>query len=393
MSGVQQQPNQGMGALFLMLAVIFGVMAMVLWGMKHEQITLFMLKMSRLLLMPFLMLPSATEKFHAIGALMGKAKVLEFGDLMATTRAVALYYTPPILAGMAWVAWRATQDPLRNFRNTHDAESLMRCMSINFPFIIPVMGQGGDLLKDKIKGREHGLRPHEFAAKHKLVVKRQFDEDKARAVFSAQIGEPFNLSRLKPHQKALYAVFATQLAGDRDGAIDLLMAMARSCTPENKYKPNYSLANQMFSRHKDQGKPFYMVHGYTSTVLMSMLLAAKPTGRLAPSFFIWLKPVDRNLWYALHRVGAQTPWPEAAGTWNHWQAEQVAWTGKDLIAWDSFRAPEDVWVVSDEDHGKCRWQLQKRAFILEGIRVEEAISGLAAELADSGLIQKRSSKA
>ena len=44
----------------------------------------------------------------------------------------------------------------------------------------------------------------------------------------------------------------------------------------------------------------------------------------APSAeFLWLKPIDRRLWYMLNCIGRQTPYPEVGGPFAHWRAEQV----------------------------------------------------------------------
>ena len=39
--------------------------------------------------------------------------------------------------------------------------------------------------------------------------------------------------------------------------------------------------------------------------------------------FLWLKPMDRRLWYMLNCVGRQTPYSEAGGPFAHWRAEKV----------------------------------------------------------------------
>ena len=45
--------------------------------------------------------------------------------------------------------------------------------------------------------------------------------------------------------------------------------------------------------------------------------------------FLWLKPVDRRLWYTLNSVGRQTPFAEVAGIFAHWIAEKEA--GRKLL--------------------------------------------------------------
>lgn len=75
-------------------------------------------------------------------------------------------------------------------------------------------------------------------------------------------------------------------------------------------------------------------HAYATTALMALLTAARiKAGVMAPAQFIWLKLVDRNLWYALHSLGYEiegtgryihpNPRVEALGARDHWAAERI----------------------------------------------------------------------
>jgi intracellular multiplication protein IcmP len=76
-------------------------------------------------------------------------------------------------------------------------------------------------------------------------------------------------------------------------------------------------------------------HAYVSTALMALLTASRiKAGVMAPAQFVWLKLVDRNLWYALHSLGYEiegigryihpNPRVEALGARDHWAAERIA---------------------------------------------------------------------
>ena len=56
--------------------------------------------------------------------------------------------------------------------------------------------------------------------------------------------------------------------------------------------------------------------------MASMLELARTDGVLASAEFLWLKPLDRKLWYMLNSVGRQTAVPEIAGAFAHWTAEK-----------------------------------------------------------------------
>jgi len=62
-------------------------------------------------------------------------------------------------------------------------------------------------------------------------------------------------------------------------------------------------------------------HAYRLNVLASFLVAARDDGVVPAAEFLWLKPIDRRLWYVLNSVGRQTPFSEVAGPFAHWKAE------------------------------------------------------------------------
>ena len=77
-------------------------------------------------------------------------------------------------------------------------------------------------------------------------------------------------------------------------------------------------------------------HGYVFGVLASSLTdgkdgtikAARSAGVMAPNTFLWLRFTDRAMWRFLNYIGMQTPCPEAAGMYDHWQTELVLKTGR-----------------------------------------------------------------
>ncbi len=62
----------------------------------------------------------------------------------------------------------------------------------------------------------------------------------------------------------------------------------------------------------------FMFHAWSHTLLISIFTNVKT---ITCADFIWLKPVDRNLWYVLNNVGRKTFACEAAGAFSHFQIE------------------------------------------------------------------------
>ena len=55
---------------------------------------------------------------------------------------------------------------------------------------------------------------------------------------------------------------------------------------------------------------------------MALLYRARQKGVLASSQFLWLRPLDRPLWYALNQCGGRAAWAEGFAPWAHYTAEE-----------------------------------------------------------------------
>ena len=154
--------------------------------------------------------------------------------------------------------------------------------------------------------------------------------------------------------RALFAAFALHLASRRVEAQLLLGALSNALSAAGDDEPEGPEAPLCFPdaavikadaelRDFDVLTPAAAVtalHGYAHTALMALLNEARlKAGVLAPAQFVWLKLVDRRLWYALHSLGFETegfgrylhpnPRTEAAGARDHWAAERLA--GRPLL--------------------------------------------------------------
>lgn len=65
--------------------------------------------------------------------------------------------------------------------------------------------------------------------------------------------------------------------------------------------------------------------GYLHTALVHLLIEARRAGGVLPTAeFLWLKHVDRTLWYGLNNAGRRAFHTEGAGIIAHYQAERVS---------------------------------------------------------------------
>ncbi|HRE30934.1 MAG TPA: phosphoesterase, partial [Candidatus Berkiella sp.] len=86
---------------------------------------------------------------------------------------------------------------------------------------------------------------------------------------------------------------------------------------------DYSDTDEYIKKYKSKAAELCQKrHAYVSTVMAEMLLLARTDGVLASADFLWVKPIDRRLWYILNCVGRQVSVPEVSGVFAHFFAER-----------------------------------------------------------------------
>ena len=102
-------------------------------------------------------------------------------------------------------------------------------------------------------------------------------------------------------------------------------------------------------------------HAYVTTVMARALEAAREKGRLGTSLFVWLKVVDRVLWYSLNQEGGQCGWTEAAGPRAHRIAERQVkgpiykpYVETAVTEFELYRREREGWLPLNEDLPKIQ---------------------------------------
>lgn len=219
---------------------------------------------------------------------------------------------------------------LTRFNEVQSMESLMAGEQELWAAITPVMDQ--DLVSQKLDEGPWRLvePPMKFVKKNNLaeeVVKErktvlELDRGRARSVFMMQLGELWvSAHHLPAHMQALFVIFGARAEGKREMADNLLEQISRSSRSGRLDFSGAKLA-LIKLRNSDLIAKVVYRHAYIYTVMAAMLELARSDGVLAASEFLWLKPLDRNLWYVLNDVGRQTPSTESAGVFAHLRAEQ-----------------------------------------------------------------------
>ena len=338
-----QQPQQqagtdsGMAPVWIMVLLFLTVF--VIWKTGHQyivavvfQINIWQAKLVNL----FIHNEQLTNLIYLMQTV--DPNTVDFDQLMDTTRAVGDFMRYPVVLVLIVLAILLYQSNIKlKFRKAHDMKSLRAQEQFNWPAIMPIIKE--DLVdQDVNKGPwAMALTPMEFARKYQLLRKEDVILDNqvpgqemtagvrrgdAKRVFTLQLGPYWGgFEHCSPQTYTLAAVFLARMNRDRDAANKILSVIDKTFVAG---KPDFSVAKPVIEKYKNTEMVQEIVakHAYTLTVMASLLAAARDDGVVPSSEFLWLKPIDRRLWYMLNCVGRQTPYSEVAGPFAHWRAEK-----------------------------------------------------------------------
>ena len=313
-----------------------------------------------------------------------------------------------MLGGLFYLAWVGRG---KSFTRRFSMETLLENNVRSFPCLAPVVGRGKYLLDPKSFDEGPWMMarsPLQFALEKGLLKdendqpftpnqalrnglgeadmpaygRGRFDRAKAMNVFHEQLGPEFmGVSELPPFRQALAAAFMAYAAGERKEAVAILNEMSLSYTQEPKVdasprdgvekmgpEPHCTVLEEpafkerigkALARHKDVlDEPSLTLHSaYVLPWFMALLTRARKKGVLAGSQFLFVRPMDRPLWYALNQCGGRAAWVEAFAPWAHYMAEEK--DGKALKEVDmvdaaySLEAALDAlgWLYSPDEDG------------------------------------------
>ncbi len=245
----------------------------------------------------------------------------------------------PVFSAMAIYA--LFYSPLSKFRTIYTLETFIKTQAKMWPVISPIVKfksaehsarSPGQIIPDKLPPFAEALSPEEWIAWHRIPVTNGIpDREAARRAFLIQLGPRWQgIANQPPYFLALFAAFSLKGVQRREESDELLGEIAKYWTVDGGFQMPMSLSSKINGMIKDAeiGDPAVAIanqHAYRTTALMGVLRWARSMGGvLAPAQFVWLRAVDRPLWYPLNNLGRRSFHTEGAGAMAHFMAEQSA---------------------------------------------------------------------
>ena len=216
------------------------------------------------------------------------------------------------------------------FRKSHNMDTLKKQEVKNWPQINPVIPL--NLIKEDIEKGPWAMAktPFDFCKENNLIMVKNVDgkpnwslmRGPAYRIFALQVGPLWRGAKNLPiHIKALLIICVARAEKNKDVAKQLLKQIAASASSGQL---DFTGVEELLIKYQGSALVQWLEkrHAYIYTLMASVLEIARVDGVLASSEFLWLKPLDRRLWYVLNNVGRQTAFVECAGPQAHWLAEK-----------------------------------------------------------------------
>lgn len=309
------------GLAFIMFFIFGGLY----WKSNHTAVAYLMAKIAWFQAYPFMDLfglDGVREKIVMTARHAGKASFAEaFSVLQLGGRFWA--WLPIGMIGLLLYKTYTTRYETAVRKLNH--ETLLREQAKVFSAVYPVADL--DLTENTSPEWRPADGPEDWANQYGLIKAGRFDAQAAKEILEANIGREIKtLNDLKPHERALFVVFAERIYGEiKDSAqiIDELNYSAPRCKMPDCETEAIKRAFQKHAANPDI-QQLLKVHRYQTTFLMRLMAQAKDRGKMPSSHFIWLRPNDRQLWYALNTVGRKVPFMESAAAFAQLRAEMTA---------------------------------------------------------------------
>jgi intracellular multiplication protein IcmP len=313
--------------LAIALAVL--IVAVMLWMIFGETFSSVMGTLRRYETAPFAFVFQGAADLHGKLVSLG-GRSLDFSNTVSMLTKSGEYvrwlYIPIMIVLSVMLAGKSLRS---KYQKQHTMASLAQQEAAIWPEIAPVAKLQDELIKGDIHAGPFPVSATEweFAEKHKLALRQdgKLDRDRARDVFTSQLGPRWaGAEKLPRHARAVYACLLLFIVEQREEGLSRLRALASSYTKGGVAGFDDKFALEVIAAHEKNPLIVRAIkqHAYVFTLFATLLQLARQSGVLASPMFIWLKPVDRRLWYILNNVGRYAFHVECAGIAAHWLFEK-----------------------------------------------------------------------
>ena len=325
----------------LWIAGFIIVSVLIIWFTLHDWLIFLFLKLK---LAELYLIAPFTHKFDSFilslknfNLIDAKNMSLNATNFIATRVGEVLRYPfMLILVGLAALLYFGNVSV--RYRNMYSMNSLAEYEKTDWPQISPVLKL--DLVNTPLeKGPwASALNPKQFAEKYNLLIiekelsgqgelstavklKVTVKKFEAKQVFLMQLGNYWHgVEKIPVHFRALFAMFAAKAHGDQDAVTRLNNQIAITAA---KGSPDFTGTDALLAKYGSNKNVQAVTsrYAFVYTVMIGMLELSRTDGVYASSDFLWLKPLDRRLWYTLNNVGRKTAFCEVAGIYSHYYSE------------------------------------------------------------------------
>ena len=236
--------------------------------------------------------------------------------------------------------WAMFKGPGTQYRRRHNVESLLKFQSQNFPVIAPFAEFNpseqpprppGSDVPAELPAFAEALGPEEWLAYNQIPVPDGVLDRKAthKALIKQLGGRWQGVKGLKKYEKVMLAAFCLKASREREEADEMLGQLSLCWSFKKGLRVNRKLLSRATKilKNRDLAQKTLAecnLHAFKAPALMRALQYARSEGGvLSPSQFLWLRAVDRDLWYPMNNMGRQSHHMEAMGAMAHFKAERM----------------------------------------------------------------------
>ena len=263
-------------------------------------------------------------------------------SMIAVAAKLSYYYRWVLVALFMFVAvYVSFFSKYSKFKKRHDLESLIKVQAKMWPVIAPIVDFNpikksaripGSKMPEKLPLFAEALSPEEWVSWNRIpVINDVPDRESTRRAFVAQLGGRWEgIEKTPLYYQALFAAFALRGVQRREESEELLGRFSLCWSEKGGLALTPEIKSEIRKLVRDpavggQALELADQHGYNTTALLGVLKWSRMMGGvLAPAQFLWLRAVDRALWYPMNNLGRRSFHSEGAGAMAHFMAEQNA---------------------------------------------------------------------